>query len=300
QDKEQAAIAKCNGSTSCIQNAQDAYAAVQAEEAAQVASAQEQVDYWQGKLNSAQAALQTAQDNLNNSVLYAPHGGTIATINGSVGGRPGDVPNGQSTGVFIQIVDLSQLQVSALVNEKYVGSVAAQNLVHFTVDTYGSRVFQGTVSGVNPEGVSSGGAVNYPVLIDVDSQGFDANGIHLLPGMHCQVTIITQQRTNVLVVPVAALRFAQRSAPQSGKGLLPRKQIISALSQAQQLELNLVASGVDLSQEHPIVTYLVGYQKGKYVALPVVLGLTNGQVYEVLAGLKLGEVVVTGQASGGL
>lgn len=300
-DQEQSSIATCKSSKnskSCIQHAKDVYAAAQASAATQNANAQSNVDYWQGALNTAQANLQTAQYNLNNAVLYAPHGGVISTINGSVGGHPGDAPAGRAVGVFIQIIDLTQLQVSAFVNAKYVGAVAAQNLAHFTVDTYGSHVFQGTVSGINPVGINSGGVVNYPVLINVDSQGFDANGIHLLPGMQCKVTIITQQRTNVLVVPVAAVRFAQQAAPQNGHGLLSRKDILAALTQAQQLELNLIASGVDLSQDSPTLTYLVGYQKGKYVAIAVVLGLSDGKNYEVLAGLNLGQIIVTGQRGG--
>jgi len=297
-DQEQSSIAACKGDSSCIQRAKDVYAAAQAAAATQNANAQSNVDYWQGQLNTAQASLQTAQNNLNNAVLYAPHGGIVSVINGSVGGHPGDAPAGRAVGVFIQIVDLTQLQVSAFVNEKYVGAIAAQNIVTFTVDTYGSRVFKGTVIGVNPVGVGSGGVVNYPVLISVDSQGFDANGIHLLPGMQCKVTIITQQRTNVLVVPVSAVRFAQQAAPQNGRGLLSRKDILAALTQAQQLELNLIASGVDLSQDHPTLTYLVGYQKGKYVAIPIVLGLSDGKNYEVLAGLSLGQTYVIGQTGG--
>jgi len=294
-DTEQSAITACKSNSGCIQNAQDQYASVQAQANAQNAAAQAAVDSAQGALNTAQATLAIAQGNLNNTTLTAPHDGVVTTINGSVGGRPGDTSAGTNTGVFIQLVDLSQLQVAASVNEKDVGGVATQNIAQFTVDTYGARKFNGTVTGVDPTGVTTGGTVTYPVLIDVDSQGFASNGIQLLPGMQCKVTIVTQQRTNVPLIPLSALRFAEQSAPQSGKGLLTRKQIVAALAQAQQLQLNLVASGVDLSQDHPTNTYLVGYLKGAYVALPVVLGLTDGKNYEVLSGLDVGGAYVVGQ-----
>jgi len=294
-DTEQSAITACKSDSACIQNAKDQYAAAQAQANAQNAAAQSAVDSAQGALNTAQATLAIAQGNLANTTLVAPHDGVVTTINGSVGGRPGDTSSGTNNGVFIQLVDLNQLQVAASVNEKYIGGVAAQNVAQFTVDTYGARKFNGTVTGVNPTGVVGAGTVNYPVLIDVDSQGFTSNGIQLLPGMQCKVTIITQQRTNVPVIPVSALRFAQQSAPQSGKGLLTRKQIVAALAQSQQLQLNLVASGVDLSQDHPTNTYLVGYQKGAYIAIPVVLGLTDGKYYEALSGIDVGGAYVVGQ-----
>ncbi len=43
---------------------------------------------------------------------------------------------------------------------------------------------------------------------------------------------------------------------------------------------------------------MLEYSNGKWTAKPVVLGLTDGQNYEVLAGLVLGEKVVTGQEGG--
>jgi len=299
-DQEQQALTGCdklgdqNQRDQCKQTAQDTYGAAQAQADSQNAAAQAQVDTAQSQVNSAQATLQTAQDNLANATLTAPHNGTVALINGTVGGHPGDTPDGSaSTGVFIELVDLSALQLKVNVAEKTVGSVAPSNPVKFTVDTYPGHTFQGSVSGITPLGQASGGTITYPVLIDVDGQ--TVNGVNLLPGMRCTATIITQQRLNVPLIPISAITYAKQAAPLNGKGALPRSKVQAALTNAQQLLTSLQNQGGDLSQDHPTLAYALGFSKGKYVAIPLVIGLSDGANYEVLAGLSAGQQIVTSQ-----
>ncbi|MEO7003297.1 MAG: efflux RND transporter periplasmic adaptor subunit [Ktedonobacterales bacterium] len=299
-DQEQSALTACNRindqsqKQQCQQTAQDQYAAAQAQADSQNAAAQAQVDTAQSQVNSAQATLQTAQDNLANATLTAPHNGTVALINGTVGGHPGDTPDGAtSTGVFIELVDLSALQLKVNVAEKIVGSVSPSNPVKFTVDTYPGHTFQGSVSGITPLGQLNGNIVNYPVLIDVDGQ--TVSGVNLLPGMRCTATIITQQRLNVPLIPISAITYAKQAAPLNGKGVLSHGKLLAALASAQQLLTNLQNQGSDLSQDHPTLAYALDFSKGKYTAIPLVIGLSDGKSYEVLAGLDAGQQIVIGQ-----
>jgi hypothetical protein len=39
---------------------------------------------------------------------------------------------------------------------------------------------------------------------------------------------------------------------------------------------------------------------GKFIAKPVVLGLTDGTIYEVLSGLNENETIVVGSSAGGI
>jgi hypothetical protein len=54
-------------------------------------------------------------------------------------------------------------------------------------------------------------------------------------------------------------------------------------------------SSVDYSLDHPAPAYVVALVKGKWVAQPVVLGLTDGRNYEVLDGLVQGDKVATSE-----
>ena len=92
-------------------------------------SAQSQVNSAQSLLVAALAQRETAEHNLANATLTAPHDGVITVINGTAGGTPGVPVNGSTSSVappgstFIQIVDVSVLQVQANVGESDAASV---------------------------------------------------------------------------------------------------------------------------------------------------------------------------------
>ena len=280
------------GSGSACQIATDQYAAAQAQAATQVGQAQQQVDQTNGQVNIATAALQTAQDNLSNATLAAPHDGTVAVINGTVGGTPGGAANGN---IFIQIVDLTALQVVANVNEADIGAVATGNPVQFTVSAYGPRLFRGTVAAIGPLGQQSSNVVTYPVTIELDNA--DLTGARLFPGMTATLQIITAQRFQVLLIPAKAVAFA-RSSAQGAHALITAAQAHAALDRAKQMLSDLQNSGVDVSADNPTPAYVLEHVKNKWVAQPVVLGLTDGTQYEVLAGLSAGETIVVGATGG--
>ncbi len=294
--QEQNAINGCKNKPSsqqaaCIQAAEDAYAAVQAQANAQNAAAQQAVNTAQSSLSQAQANLQQAQDALSAATLTAGHSGTISAINAAVG----DTVGGAGTS-FITITDLGSMQVLANVNVAQVGGITQDTVFRLVVPSVGKQQFGGTLEGVSPIGQQSHGVLYYPVLIDVDMQS--TNGANLLPGMTANVRVITQQRTGVLLIPASAVNFAQSAGNPKFGGFLPHSQVAAAQKKANQLLLDLQNSGAVSPDDNPTASYVLEYSNGKWTAKPVVLGLTDGQNYEVLAGLVLGEKVVTGQEGG--
>ncbi|WP_322480831.1 efflux RND transporter periplasmic adaptor subunit [Thermogemmatispora sp.] len=326
-DQEQNALYNCDHPAlnqsvppNCKQLAEDQYAQAQSQAEAQLASAQAQVDNAQSQLKTAQAQLATAQHNLNLTTITAPHAGVVATINGSVGSYPGGPIGGTTSGLsgtsqsssssagttgavsspattaFIQLVDLSSLQITANVNEADIGAVNTGQQVHFTVSAYGNRQFSGTIRAISPLGQSVSNVVTYPVTINVDLGS--ARGAHLLPGMTANLTITTLQHEDVLLVPTDAINFARNAATLSernGSPVIDPAQVKTALAQAHQLlqDLHNLPPG-----EQPTPGYVLERSGERWVVKPVVLGLTDGNTYEVLAGLELGESIVTGAQGG--
>jgi HlyD family secretion protein len=267
-------------------------------------SGQSQVVAAQNQLNTALAQLAQAQHNLANATLTAPHDGTVTLINGTVGGSPGVSGTGSATGTtgqgaFIQIVDLSALQVQANVNEADTANLQEGDSATFTVDAYGSQQFPGTVSAIPPIGQTISNVVTYPVTIDIDQNNL--KGARLLPGMTANVTINTVQHNNVLLIPVNAINFARLASSGNSASNVP--QIISpqdantALNQARQMLSNLETTNPDLVSEGPTPAFVVEQSGQKFVVKPVVLGLTDGTSYEVLQGLAPGETFVVGTNS---
>lgn len=291
--KEQADLKACGTNTKCQQAAEDAYAAAQARAASENAAAQAQVNDAQSLLAAAQARLQTAQDTLSGATLTAPHAGTVAAVNSSVGSVVGGSGSAGSIGgePFIRIADLQALQVKAYVSVADVSTVEIGQMARFTVPSVGRNPFQGTVSTVSPLGQVMDGTLQYPVTVDVDTAAVRSGS--LLPGMDATVTITTQQRFGVLVIPVGAVTFARAAADRAHGGFLTKAQVETALKDGQQLLLNAQDNGIDTSQA--TVAYVLVRQKDAWVAKPVLLGLTDGRVYEVLLGLTKGEKVAIGE-----
>ena len=226
--------------------------------------------------------------NQSDAVLTAPHDGTITVINGAVGASSSV---GNSSTHFIQIVDTSSLQIVAAVNETDIGKVVVGNTAQFTINAYGNQQFSGTVSAIAPQGQTVSNVVTYPVTINVDMNSI--KGLNVLPGMTANVTITTQSRSNVLLIPVSAVNFAQTAASQ---GLVPQSQVASALTQARQKLLDLQNTGSG-AQDNPSPAFVLVPQNGQLVAVPIVLGLSDGMVYEVLSGLSEGQTIANSSAS---
>jgi HlyD family secretion protein len=140
--------------------------------------------------------------------------------------------------------------------------------------------------------------VTYPVTLNVDMTSL--NGAHLLTGMTATISITTAERQNVLLVPTAAITFARAAATATSGGFLSRTQVRDALVQGRQLLLGLQQQDAQLAADSPTLAYVLQRSGTKWVVKPVVLGLSNGTAYEVLAGLSAGDSVVTGQTGGTL
>jgi multidrug efflux pump subunit AcrA (membrane-fusion protein) len=259
------------------------------------ASLQQQKDFGtQDAINVAQAQVDTAQHNLDNATLTAPHAGVVTAINGAVGGMTtggGNVSGGSGVAGFIQIVDSSSLQVQANVNESDIGGVAVGQAVSFTVNAYGSRTFHGTVRAIAPLGQNASNVVTYPVTINVDMKSIQ--GANVLPGMTASVTITVAMHSNALLVAVDAVNFAQAST------LISSSERDAALSQAQQMLAGLQSGGTGGAKPNMTASYVLERANNRWTAKPVVLGLTDGTSYEVLSGLTLGESVAVGVQGGG-
>ena len=272
---------------------------------ASATSGQGQVNSAQDQLQTALVQLQTAQHNLNNNILRAPHAGIVTAINGTIGGTPGSPANSTSTSsggnTFIQISDTSSLQVLASVNESDTTFLKVGDPVQFTVSAYSNRLFSGTVGVISPTGTTVSNVVTYPVTINVNMANLQ--GAVLLPGMTASVTIVVVQRPNAVLIPVNAVNFA-RTAFARVNGVPPlitSSQASTVLGQARQVLRQFEFANPAYLQDNPTASFVLVQAAGQktIVPVPIVLGLTDDTFYEVLSGLTPGQVVVVGAQTNG-
>ena len=161
-----------------------------------------------------QAALERSQLDLDHCTIYAPVDGIVISRNVDVGQT---VAASMNAPVLFQVAnDLAKMQIDANVSEADVGTVEERQNVTFTVDAYPNRTFIGTVVQIRNSASNIQNVVTYDTVIGVTNADFK-----LKPGMTATVSIMTAQRTNVLKIPNAALRF-KPPEPSTNQTLVAR------------------------------------------------------------------------------
>jgi HlyD family secretion protein len=168
--------------------------------AAQVASAEAQVANARAVVKQREAALASARNDLSKTEITAPVDGIV--ISRQV--EPGQtVAASLSTPTLFTIAqDLSQMQVDVAIDESDIGRIRPDQRATFTVDAFPGRAFEGTVRQIRKAAQTVQNVVTYIVVV-----GARNPSLTLVPGMTANVRIVADQRSNVLKVPNAALRW---------------------------------------------------------------------------------------------
>jgi HlyD family secretion protein len=229
----------------------------------------------------AQADLDLANRDVENTVLRAPVNGKVAAINGAIGEylssgsgttplSPGsrvslpdvtsDLGSSDSTnskadrpggGSFMVLDDINSFQVVVPFEESDAAKIQPNQKVDVTFDSVPDLTRQGTVVAVSPTGTQIQDVTNYYVTIVLNE--LDPR---LKDGQTAQANIVTGQVDNVLVVPSAAVQQAGNTG---------------------------VVTVIDAD--------------GKQRQVQVQLGMTGDNMVQILSGLRLGQTVVVPDAS---
>lgn len=201
-----------------LANAQKAAAAAQANPTTDVdgASAAAGISAASADTNAvsaAQRSLTSAQENLDQAnakaasrTVTAPSSGSIVELNAKVGATvTGGMIMGESDTSggkqCMQIADLSKMKVTVQVGEKDIAKIAVGQTANVTYPAFPVITSQGTVTAIASVASGDGSdGVNFDVDILID-----APDKRLKPGMTAEVSIITEQLDNVVMVPTLAL-----------------------------------------------------------------------------------------------
>ncbi len=146
------------------------------------------------------AAVESAKVDLDRTTILAPISGMVISRKVEAGQTVAASFNAPE--LFQIANDLTKMQIEAAVSEADVGGVLEGQSVDFTVDAFQNRKFKGKVRQVRFAPVTNQNVVTYTTVVEVDNAD-----LKLRPGMTANASIITAQRTNVIKIPVAALRF---------------------------------------------------------------------------------------------
>jgi len=228
----------------------------------------------------ARATLKTDETNLGKATIRSPVNGVVLTRKV----EPGQTVAAQMTTpvLFVLAEDLSKMELQVKVDEADVANVRNGQKASFTVSAWPGRKFPATIQRVGLGSTTTDNVVTYKTILQVNN-----DDLALRPGMTATASIVTAERTDVLLVPNAALRFTPPTT--SGK---PQRSLVSRL---------LPGPPPDMAKKRPVAAaaksdearvWVLGEQGAQAVAVKT--GVSNGRQTEILGGdLKAGMAVIT-------
>ena len=170
----------------------------------------------QAGVKTREAAVESAQVDLDRTTIFAPISGVVVTR--SVDAGQTVAASFSTPTLFLIAQDLAQMQIELAVSEADIGNVQEQQRVEFTVDAFPNRKFDGRVRQVRFAPTTNQNVVTYTTVVAVNNRD-----LRLRPGMTATATLITLEKTNVVRVAASATRFS----PPAGVTVLPATNTVS-------------------------------------------------------------------------
>jgi HlyD family secretion protein len=208
-------------------------------------------------VTSAQNDLTTAQENAAKDTITAPTDGVIAEL---------DIKTGDTVtagGTVATMIDPNSMETVLSVDELDISKVSVGQQATVTLDAVSGKTFSGSVTQIDPIGSSSNGVTTYNVTVSIDSP----SGIKV--GMTTNADIVTQSKSNVIVLPASALVLKEGT---TGYVLDPSK---------------LFDSSGNSIQFSDVTTRQLIQKFGKQVTI----GLSNSDTVQIVSGLSEGDQV---------
>ena len=233
--------------------------------------------------NNAEARYIQDEDALSKLRLIAPQDGTITFIDGEIG----DLAQGGmfNPSVLLKLSDLSKMEVYVNVNENDIADISINDAAIIEVDAYQDEKFKGVVKEVAYAATtSSGGSQQQVTNFEVKIQMLEVvDGMR--PGMSATVEIITEERSQVLAIPIQSLTTPRK--PKNSE----KKASFSVNVDADQKEWGDRSKSMSGKTGRTVVFVINdGVAEQRFVET----GIVGERDYEVTSGLEEGEKVVTG------
>ncbi|MFT2007569.1 efflux RND transporter periplasmic adaptor subunit [Pontibacter sp. 13R65] len=252
----------------------------------EIAGLEQSVRAAEFSVQNAQASLKDARENLNKTTIYAPVSGTVSKLNVERGERV--VGTSQMAGTEImRIANLNNMEVRVNVNENDIIRVGLGDSVIVEVDSYASKddKFKGLVTAIAnsaKEGASLEAVTEFEVRIRLLNNSYE----HLTsktqrpfrPGMTASVEILTEQKNDVLSVPLSAVTTRSNERASAGNEQDNQEQVEP-----------------QPTSKEPVKEVVFVYDANNTVkAVQVKTGISDFDNMEILSGLQEGQKVVAG------
>ncbi|MBX3637732.1 MAG: efflux RND transporter periplasmic adaptor subunit [Rubrivivax sp.] len=256
---------------------------------AAAARAEANVANAQAGVAQARATLSSNETNLAKATIRSPIDGVVL----SRAVEPGNAVAAslQAVTLFTLAEDLAKMKLQVNVDEADVGQVREGQRASFTVSAYPTRRYPARIVRVGFGPTTKDNVVTYLAELSVNN-----DDLSLRPGMTATATITTVERTDVLLVPNAALRYVPAAAG-AAPAAPQRSALVGSMMPRPPGNRPVRSAGTDIAQVRQVWVLEGGVPR----AVPVTPGVSDGRQTEVSSEqLQPGMAVIVGQGGGAL
>lgn len=192
--------------------------------------------------------------------------------------------------VLLVVADMSVIEAEVEVDETDIPTVSLGQTAKVTIDALPGRTFTAKVTEIGNSPIQATGqtaqATNFKVVLTLDGEIPDVR-----PGFTCTAEITTATRTATVAVPIQATTV--REVIVDEKGDIFREPVVAGQPRRPLAGTGELKPGHSRKELEGV--FMV--RDGKVMFEPVKTGIAGDKYFEVLSGLKEGDVVVTGPFS---
>ena len=250
----------------------------------EVSKASKQTAYF--NVQSAQASVKEAKDNLGRTTIFAPADGTISMLNVELGERI--LGTQQMSGTeLMRVANLDNMEVEVSVNENDIVKINIGDETKIEVDAYLKKEFKGVVTSISNSATSTTTAdqvTNFKVKVRILKESYQdllagkpSTYSPFRPGMTATVDIITTRKEKVIGVPISSVVIKADTLA------------VAKFEEVDDENADKIKSKVDKKLECIFVK-----SNGKAKIRIVKTGIQDDTNIEIISGLQQGDEIITG------
>lgn len=218
-----------------------------------------------------QGTLKRARDDLSKTTMYAPMSGTISKLNK----ESGEIAIGSQfqEDVIMTIANLNEMEALVNVDENDIIAIKLNQEAEIEVDALLGNTLKGYISEIATSAIEAqNGQANQKTEFEVKI-AITSDVSKLRPGMTTSANIVTDTRENTLSVPI---------------------QSVTVRTVAQLQEKEVFKEKEYTAGDDGFVEIVFVETNGEVIAHQVTTGIQSNDLIEVIDGIKLNDVVVSG------
>jgi len=262
---------------------------------AELEQAQATLEKAESSLEQQQAALKQARDELSKTRINSPITGTVTRLEKEVG----EIALGSTfqKDVIMTIADLSTMEVVVEVDESDVIDVSLGDSVEVEVDALPDTTFNGKVTEIAHSAVTTGAGsqeqvTNFEITVTLDKRAPE-----LRPGMTADVAIVTEVKTDAIVVPIRAVtvRSPKRIESKNQDSLeKTEKEENPETEEKKGNPIKLTTEVEKRREEMDEVVFVINTDEMTVEQRKIKTGISSDTHFEVMSGLEAGDEIVVG------